>query len=253
MDFLTKEAFAIVSSASADYFDSVGYRLVDSLAVYEPSVPFFLYSEDIILEKKSARKIILDDKDALLKCLKDREARAHDGTSGVRYRVFPFYFKVMAISQAFKDLAGKFEFLVWLDADCVLTGPSKLRNLVDVVKGSKGRSGYFGRPFYKCAETGLVIFNCASAGILLDQWVRTYENLDSYDEWHDAFLFSQVVSESDVEFCKHFGLRSNHPINELCGGWLDHQKGDRKGIGGSRIRDIYLSSMKNFIKQVLGR
>ena len=72
MDFLTKEAFAIVSSASADYFDSVGYRLVDSLAVYEPSVPFFLYSEDTILEKKSARKIILDDKDLKIKVNKHK-------------------------------------------------------------------------------------------------------------------------------------------------------------------------------------
>ncbi|MDB2689099.1 hypothetical protein N9Z25_06685 [Luminiphilus sp.] len=242
--------YGIISSASLIYYNRIGIRLQESLAAFEPSTPFYFYSEDSKPEDSIFRPIGVECRLRQIEGLQALEKeQLHNGQS-VKYRIFPFYFKVLSIQQAFGELANQFDYLVWLDADCVLISPSGIEDLIDVVRQSGSRCGYFGRPHYKCAETGVIIFSTGSAKSLIDDWMHTYERIRHYSEWHDAYLFSRVVSSEDTDFCRHFNLYSNHPINELCGKWLDHQKGPRKGTGSNKFRDVYWSATKNRLRKL---
>lgn len=248
-----KDDFVIVSSASRSYYDSVGFRLEESLRIYEPDTVFYFYSEEPFTENEAFRLVDLKSEAVRVEQLQDIENARADKNQGIKYKIFPFYYKVLAIRHAYKQLADKYRYLVWLDADCVLVGRSEIRDLIDVVRQVGATCGYFGRPYYKCSETGLIIFATNGAESLISAWADSYSRISEFEEWHDAYLFSRVVSAEALDFCNHYELTSNHPVSELCGHWLDHQKGGRKGIGGSRLQDVYWSSAKNRLKRLFGR
>lgn len=242
--------FCLVTAASQEYYEEVGFRLFESASKYKIQREILLYSETEDFYHTKVRKIELQHLTKEIEELTKIQDDASQHGSGVRYKIFPFYYKVLAIEQALKEISWS-DYIVWVDSDNVFKGSEDFASLVRVVHENGYRSGYFGRKFYKCAETGVLVLERNRGEALVRKWRDTYVNIRDYSEWHDAFLFTQVCGEGDLDFSEYYKLSSNHPIEELCGKWLDHQKGERKGTGSSRLRDVYFSKFKNKLKTTL--
>ena len=62
------------------------------------------------------------------------------------------------------------------------------------------------------------------------------------DEWHDSFVFDAVRkrhSLRELNWTAHLQMGEGHPlINSEWGAYIDHLKGERKGLGRSRSSDL---------------
>ena len=90
------------------------------------------------------------------------------------------------------------------------------------------------------------------------QWVYDHaeEGIFTMKEWHDSFVFYEIIKEfRQVEGFKEHSLSNvtiqgeGHPIiNSKLGAYIDHMKGNRKQDGKSYAKDLKVERKEDYWK-----
>ena len=141
------------------------------------------------------------------------------------------------------------DLIIWLDAD-VVTHSAVPFEFIESLLPQDNYCAYLGREkIYP--ECGFVVYNTESKynTIFMKDWQDLY-NTDSLlkeIEYHDSYLFWQLVKKHTINGMKTTNLSEGHPhrpgvhvfINSPLGKYMDHLKGKRKKDGHSKSSDIY--------------
>lgn len=177
---------------------------------------------------------------------KDSTQKHPDKTQkiGFKWDAVRFSHKVYAIFHCAKETNA--DILIWMDADTICHSPITIENLKNLIPYEKDLC-YLGREG-KYSECGLYSMNLRSQTVqnFLREFQRMYDDADNgiftLTEWHDSFVFDAVRKKfplNELNWSAGIVNGEGHPlINSDWGAYLDHLKGDRKGMGRSTLSDL---------------
>lgn len=210
----------VVTSFSLPGYREYGERFLETYRKHWKD-PITVYSEDDlpIPHKK------LDSPDHL-KFL----AESPPDPENYRLQARKFSYKTFAILDAAQQ-RGK---MLWLDAD-VVTHRDIPKGFVESLLPKGMYTAYLGRENMH-SECGFVIYDCNHP--IHDRFMREWRDLYSgglfkLPEWHDSFVFDYLRKKLQVPGVSLSGSFGNtfHPfINSQLGKYMDHLKGNRKGM-----------------------
>ena len=166
-----------------------------------------------------------------------------------------FAHKTFAVAHAIKN--SNTDNVLWLDADTYTFRPIPLQFIFDLLPAEK-LVNYLGRG-KTYPECGWVMYNCNHNKIhdFIDTWTKLYttDNIFKELEWHDSYLFWQVLKrvapDQGVDIGKGAGAEGNHVfINSALGQYIDHMKGKRKIKGKSSRSDLRTNPELDYWKNV---
>lgn len=141
------------------------------------------------------------------------------------------------------------DYVIWLDADVVTHSPVPFEFIESLIKPTD-YTCYLGRErIYP--ECGFVIYNINHSinQSFMQDWQELYnqDKLFNFEEYHDSYLFWQLLKKYDLEEQGSVNISIGHPhrpgvhvfINSPLGDYMDHLKGSRKKQGRSKASDIY--------------
>ena len=164
--------------------------------------------------------------------------------------------KPFMVAQAFSQFGGK---VFWLDADVVTFKDIPETFLDDCLPDDKvvcylGRKGFY-------SETGFIGYNGYHE--LLPHFFRMYIDffksgaIFTQPSWHDCQGFDvvrQMINRPDLFLDLAADLPENmHPfVNSVCGNYMDHMKGKRKGYGSWK-EDLVVEKEGDYWKERMER
>lgn len=114
-----------------------------------------------------------------------------------KFNFMPFSVKVYALAEASWDIRekGGYDYIMWLDADVMITKPVKFEEL-RALMGNRHLAWLDRGAPWNHGETGFIL--CSTQGDSLDiflQQANIYSagQLFYFAEWHDAFIFTSLV------------------------------------------------------------
>ena len=179
-----------------------------------------------------------------------------DAHKGFKWDAIRFCHKVYSIFDAAKSTDA--DVLIWMDADTVCHSPVSLDFLEKFIDPTAYVS-YFGRE-PKWPECGWYTMNLKEETtrrfLSRFQWVwdNAEEGIFTMKEWHDSFVFYEIVKEfRTMQGWKEQNLSrpgtsgEGHPIiNSELGAYIDHLKGDRKEKGISNKNDLKIQRSEQY-------
>ena len=169
-----------------------------------------------------------------------------------KYQAVRFCHKVYAIFHAARTCNT--EWLIWMDADMVCHSPMTEQKLTEFFPDSQdlcfaGRS----RKFTECGLYGMHVTEPAVRAWLED-FQRMYDDAESgiftLAEWHDSYVFDAVRRRHalrELNWTAHLQMGEGHPlINCEWGAYIDHLKGERKGLGKSKTSDLRVNRSESY-------
>jgi hypothetical protein len=179
-------------------------------------------------------------------------SKRKDAGKGFKWHAVRFAHKVYAIFHAAEHATT--DWLIWMDADMVCHSPISIEKLAEFFPESTdlcfaGRS----RKFTECGLYGMHITELAVRS-WLDEFQHMYDDAEqgifTLDEWHDSFVFDAVRKRHalrELNWTAHLQMGEGHPlINCEWGAYIDHLKGERKGLGRSRSSDIRVHRKESY-------
>jgi hypothetical protein len=166
-----------------------------------------------------------------------------------------FAHKTFAVDHAIKNCNTNF--VLWLDADTYTFRPISKEFVLELLPNDK-LVNFLGRGD-KYPECGYVTYNTKHPKIekFMSTWTQMYTSGSIFKEleWHDSYLFWQVVKRvapSDgVDIGKGAGAKGHHVfINSVLGQYIDHMKGKRKIKGKSSRSDLRSAPDLDYWKNV---
>lgn len=156
-----------------------------------------------------------------------------------------FIFKPSSLLTADKYLSiNDSNYLIWIDGDSYFK-KDNIADLIDFIKPHKNHIASVFDRFDYCnyLEAGFIIFNRCDSRYLdvIHRCLDIFLTNDIFNmmEWHDAFIFTQIMNEyppnSFRHLCREFNIKGAHPIQKfkLSYSYIDHLKGSRKNAGSS--------------------
>ena len=141
------------------------------------------------------------------------------------------------------------DLIIWLDADVVTHSPVPFE-FIESLLPQNHYCAYLGREkIYP--ECGFVVYDTTSKynNIFMQDWQDLYNTDSLFEEveYHDSYLFWQLVKKHSANGMHTTNLSKGHPhrpgvhvfINLPLGEYMDHLKGKRKKDGRSKPTDIY--------------
>ncbi len=253
---------AVVTTFHRNGYEAYGRRSIESFLRHWPKdVTLFVYAENVEVEQRDPRLVVMEQTASLPKLLQFRkefggnpfangtDPRGKGGENNFRWDAIRFCNKVFAVTDAITRTRNQYDQLVWLDADTVTHTDFPLYVLDKLAPRNAQLSAYLNRKSYP--ECGWVGYNLKHPKI--PEFVERFEQMYlsgkflELKESHDSFVFWHIVKDmernNEAQF-KYLGSDSatGHIfINSILGGYLDHLKGDRKEDGKSRQSDLYSS------------
>jgi len=179
-------------------------------------------------------------------------SKRKDAGKGFKWHAVRFAHKVYAIFHAAEHATT--EWLIWMDADMVCHSPMTVQKLAEFFPDSTdlcfaGRS----KKFTECGLYGMHITQPAVRFWLKD-FQHMYDDADqgifTLDEWHDSYVFDAVRKRHalrELNWTAHLQMGEGHPlINCEWGAYIDHLKGERKGLGKSRSSDLRVKRNESY-------
>ena len=152
------------------------------------------------------------------------------------------------------------DLIIWLDAD-VVTHSAVPFEFIESLLPQNHYCAYLGREkIYP--ECGFVVYDTTSKynNIFMQDWQDLYNTDSLFEEveYHDSYLFWQLVKKHSANGMQTTNLSRGHPhrpgvhvfINSPLGEYMDHLKGKRKKDGRSKPTDIYYKRDADYWKKI---
>ena len=152
------------------------------------------------------------------------------------------------------------DLIIWLDADVVTHSPVPFE-FIESLLPQNHYCAYLGREkIYP--ECGFVVYDTTSKynNIFMQDWQDLYNTDSLFEEveYHDSYLFWQLVKKHSANGMQTTNLSKGHPhrpgvhvfINSPLGEYMDHLKGKRKKDGRSKPTDIYYKRDADYWKKI---
>ncbi len=267
--------FAVVTTFNQDGLDLYGQKMIDSFEQNWPNeVDLYVYAEKCT-PKKTKRNIIIRDllaqkpinvfkgiwKDVPKANGKENPKGRVDAHKGFKWDAIRFCHKVYAIFDCAKSLSkSDVDVLIWMDADTLCHSYMPIKFLDDFIPPEKSVC-YFDRS-PKWPECGFYSMNLKDDAthkfLSRFQWVwdNAEQGIFTMKEWHDSFVFYEIIKEfRNVQGFQEHNLSNvtisgeGHPIiNSKLGAYIDHMKGERKVRGKSDKKDLRVQRSEDYWK-----
>ena len=234
-------------------YDKYGRNFIQGYVNCWPKeVPLTIYAEDHVPEVPNYINI-LDQRTTLpdLKAWQDRHKdnpHAHGHNKDMTKKSFlwdasRFANKTFALWHFAKHTDS--DVMIWCDADVRTHTTMSLQFLQDISPNEDQLVTYLGRKTWP--ECGWMMFNRKHPKFqeFMDLWRWIYESDDIFKhaEYHDSFIFGELVQEYRHNGTLFNNLGSDSSgghifINSVLGRYMDHLKGFRKEVGKSLARDV---------------
>lgn len=255
---------AVVTTFHKAGYESYGKRMIDTFIKNWPNdITLYVYAEDCEVAETAPNLIVKDlhASSASLVTFKNTwkgipkangdvttdpvRSRRKDSGKGFKWNAIRFAHKVYSIFACANETDA--DVLFWMDADTVCHSPITKDTIEQFCKENVDL-GFLGREG-KYTECGLYSMNLKSPMIqsFLREFQRMYDDAEhgifTLAEWHDSFVFDAVRLKfkglKEYNWSKGIVRGEGHPlINSEWGAYLDHLKGERKGEGKSRAKDL---------------
>ena len=263
-------SITVITTFSNNGWKEYGKRFVDTFVQHWPiDIKLKIYCDSLPQEYPNSVNIewvILNEVCPDLVAFKQRHKdnpHAHglrpDGKKkSYLWDAVKFAHKSYCVSHA--ALNSTTDLIIWLDAD-VVTHSAVPFEFIESLLPQDNYCAYLGREkIYP--ECGFVVYNTKSEynTIFMQDWQDLY-NTDSLlkeIEYHDSYLFWQLVKKHTANGMKTTNLSEGHPhrpgvhvfINSPLGKYMDHLKGKRKKDGHSKSSDIYYHHDSDYWKKL---
>ena len=256
--------YTVVTTFNADGYNTYGRRMIDTfLKTWPQDVLLRVYAEGCEV-RQSAPNLQILNLEAVspeLVVFKNtwRNVPKANGDMGpnhkgkeFKYQAVRFSHKVYAIFHAAKTATT--DWLIWMDADMVCHSPMSAKKLSEFFPDSTdlcfaGRS----RKFTECGLYGMHVSEPA-----VRSWLAEFQHMYDHaeqgifmlEEWHDSYVFDAVRkrhSLRELNWTAHLQMGEGHPlINCEWGAYIDHLKGERKGLGKSKTSDLRVNRSESY-------
>lgn len=191
-------------------------------------------------------------------------AREWSERKNFKWQAVRFCYKVFATQHAANTIDT--DWLIWIDADSH-THSAVPEAWLSVVCPDSHLISYLGRTDRYHSECGWVAYNKRDPLCLpyINDFAGMYERDEIFNlrEWHDSYVWDEVRKRyRDQRQAKFFNLNpepdtkglAGHPfINSELGRYMDHMKGDRKGSGHSKGKEVVMHANHPYWQQVKGK
>jgi hypothetical protein len=260
---------AIVTTFNADGYAKYGKRMIESFCKHLPKeVEFLVFPENVNVDFCNDRIKVYDllESSRELVELKNRwrnDPRANGNPPGVfikskedhfKYDAVRFIHKVFAIVEANKKTCA--DYLIWVDGDTFAFADMTLEFLIEHCPNYDEIASYLGRPDHY-SECGWVSYNRHTAYEFITAFANAYisEEIFTYQEWHDSWVFDRIREKFESTGYKFKNLAPAHVtkgqhvfINSKLGSCIDHMKGPRKDLGKSKPGDLKIKRSESYWK-----
>jgi hypothetical protein len=259
MDFITVNTlmkYTVVTTFNAEGYKTYGSRMIQTfLQTWPQEVQLRVYAEGCAVKQTAPNLQVLDLEQVSPELVAFKniwrnvpKANGDIGPKGrgkeFKYQAVRFAHKVYAIFHAARTCDT--EWLIWMDADMVCHSPMTEQKLTEFFPDSQdlcfaGRS----KKFTECGLYGMHRTEPAVKSWLAE-FQRMYDDAElgifTLEEWHDSYVFDAVRQRHilrELNWTAHLQMGEGHPlINCEWGAYIDHLKGERKGLGRSRTSDL---------------
>ena len=265
--------FAVVTTFNKAGLDLYGQKMINSFEKNWPKdINLYVYAEDCVPTKTQDNIIVRDlmqNREIQIFKTKWRNVPKANGKEnpkgrvdshkGFKWDAVRFCHKVYAIFDCAKSLQSTdVDELIWMDADTLCHSPLPT-DFLDKFIPHNSHISYFGREpkWPECGFYSMKIKEDITKQFLSRfQWVwdNAEQGIFTMKEWHDSFVFYEIVKEfRQVAGFKEHNLSNvtitgeGHPIiNSSIGAYIDHMKGERKVRGKSDKKDLKVERKEGY-------
>lgn len=127
--------------------------------------------------------------------------KGRDDPADYRKQASRFCHKVFALKEAAdywkKNPTEKCRYLIWLDADVLVTRKVSVDELRLCLPKQGDAVSYLGRKDWPHSECGWLAFDLDNGGHdVIEAWVKEYttDKVFTYEQWHDSWVFDEVTA-----------------------------------------------------------
>tara|TARA_B100001057_G_scaffold43073_1_gene38528 strand:+ start:1009 stop:1800 length:792 start_codon:yes stop_codon:yes gene_type:complete len=260
-------SITVVTTFSDNGWNEYGKRFVETFTQHWPKdIKLKIYCDTIQPEYNDVEWIKLNEVCPDLVAFKDRH-KDNENAHGLRpdgkkksylWDAVKFAHKSYCVSHA--ALNSTTDLIIWLDADVVTHSPVPFE-FIESLLPQNHYCAYLGREkIYP--ECGFVVYDTTSKynNIFMQDWQDLYNTDSLFEEveYHDSYLFWQLVKKHSANGMQTTNLSRGHPhrpgvhvfINSPLGEYMDHLKGKRKKDGRSKPTDIYYKRDADYWKKI---
>jgi hypothetical protein len=267
--------FAVVTTFNQKGLLTYGQRMINSYIQNWPDeVDFYIYAErcnpSIPKSNKNIHVLDLEKNSPDLVEFKKKwgnvpkangqgpDKKRLDASKAFKWDAIRFCHKVYAIFDCARKTDA--DVLIWMDADTYCHSPMTYNFLNDFVKETAAVC-YFNRDpkWPECGWYSMNLKDSVCQDFLKrfeDVWNNAEEGIFTMKEWHDSFVFYEIVKEfrnkpgwSEHSLSNVTISGEGHPIvNSAIGAYIDHMKGDRKLQGHSNRKDLKIQRHEDYWK-----
>lgn len=256
-------AASVITSFGNAQFEIHGRKMIEGFTKNWPAqIPLLVVLDDDLLIP-DVTKLLRPQDACAVHNNSDRKAflernKGRDDPTNYRKQALRFCHKVFALKNGadfWKSVTGpeKARYLIWLDADVLITRPVSLQEIVACLPEQGAAVSYMGRKDWDHSECGWMGFDLQSGGNkVIDDMVQYYITDKVFDlpQWHDSFIFDQVLAAHVTKGVEDFSkggnpglgftnLTRNKPGMEIwpqspMAAWSRHYKGPiaKQELGG---------------------
>jgi len=264
--------FAVVTTFHEAGLRQYGQNMIDSFEKNWPEdVKLYVYAEDCTPTKTKDNVIVRDLmqtgpiavfkskwKDVPKANGKENPKNRNDSHKNFKWDAVRFSHKVYAIFDAAKNVDA--DVLIWMDADTVCHSTLPL-DFLDKFIPENADVCYFDREpkWPECGWYSMNLKNEMTKRFLSRfqyVWDNAEQGIFTMKEWHDSFVFYEIVKEfrsfdgwKDHDLGNKTISGEGHPIiNSELGAYIDHLKGGRKALGISERKDLKVQRNETYWK-----
>jgi len=249
-------SIAVITTFSDAGWEQYGKRFVETFLQHWPkNIKLKIYCDTIQPGYPDVEWIKLNEACPDLVAFKDRH-KHNENAHGLRpdgkkksylWDAVKFAHKSYCVSH--EALNSTTDLIIWLDADVVTHSPVPFE-FIESLLPQNHYCAYLGREkIYP--ECGFVVYDTKSTynKLFMQDWQALYNTDSLFEEieYHDSYLFWQLVKKHSANGMHTTNLSEGHPhrpgvhvfINSPLGEYMDHLKGKRKKDGRSKPTDIY--------------
>lgn len=182
------------------------------------------------------------DREKFLSTLPIIDNESKKGIYGdISKQIVRWSFKGFAQISFFKKYHKKFNFIGYIDSDCVICDDLNDKFFLETLPESRLMSCIDRSDINKFTESGFIIWNCNDE--LLKKWFFRYEEYwqkhlyISLKEWHDCEIIDAIKNELNLILNKKILNLAGSGLHAfetgILGRYIDHKKGFRKFLGFS--------------------